>query len=111
MADNRQLAYRWGFRPTSKRLPEWAIRQVAMHGDPDRRATNVDPARSKLPLRRGQRAFFKRGKPGRPRRQVPVELAKELVAQGIPFKRVARQRKVPETTLRGALKDVEKTYD
>ncbi len=43
------LAYKWGFRPSAKRRPEWAIRQVAMAGDPDRRAANVALARRKLP--------------------------------------------------------------
>ena len=49
LREDRQTPFRWGFRPTSKRRPEWAIRQIAMHGDPDRRATNVALARRKLP--------------------------------------------------------------
>lgn len=43
------LAHFWGFRPSTKRRPEWAIRQVALAGDPDRRATNIALARSRLP--------------------------------------------------------------
>ncbi len=29
-----RLAYTWGFRPSSRRRPEWALRQVAFNGDP-----------------------------------------------------------------------------
>ena len=39
-------------------------------------------------------------------RQVPVEQAKELVGQGILVRQAARQVKVPETTLRNALKGI-----
>jgi len=35
------LAFRWGFKPTSRRRSEEAIRRVAMHGDPDSRTHNL----------------------------------------------------------------------
>jgi hypothetical protein len=39
------LAYWWGFRATTKRRPEGAIRSVALWGSPDVRAVNVRLAR------------------------------------------------------------------
>ena len=44
-----RLAYTWGFRPSSRRRPEWALRQVAVHGDPDKRAANATLARRIIP--------------------------------------------------------------
>ena len=41
LSRDKKLAFRWGFRPGAKRRPEWAIRQVAMWGDPYSRAANV----------------------------------------------------------------------
>ncbi len=49
LAADKKLAFKWGFRPGAKRRPEWAMRQVAMAGDPDRRAANVALARRRLP--------------------------------------------------------------
>ena len=46
---DKKLAFAWGFQPARKRRPEWAIRQVAMWGDPEVRATNMGLARSQLP--------------------------------------------------------------
>ena len=48
---DKKLAFKWGFRPGAKRRPEWAIRQVAMWGDPDSRTTNVALARRQIPSR------------------------------------------------------------
>ena len=48
---DKQLAFKWGFRPGAKRRPEWAIRQVAMWGEPDSRRSNVALARTPRPLR------------------------------------------------------------
>lgn len=48
LAKDPALTYLWGFRPSTKRRPEWAIRQVALAGDPDRRATNIALARTRL---------------------------------------------------------------
>ena len=45
LAKDKKLAFRWGFRPGTKRRPEWAIRQVALSGDPGSRSPNVDLAR------------------------------------------------------------------
>ena len=45
LLQDKKLAAKWGFRPGLKRRPEWAIRQVAMWGDPDRRSANVGLAR------------------------------------------------------------------
>jgi hypothetical protein len=41
------LSFAWGFRPGQKTRSESAIRRVAMHGDPDCRATNIKLARSR----------------------------------------------------------------
>ena len=46
---DKKLAFHWGFRPGAKRRPAWSIGQVAMWGDPNRRATNVSLARRRLP--------------------------------------------------------------
>ena len=46
---DKKLAFRWGFQPARKRRPEWAIRQVAMWGDPEVRATNMGLARRQIP--------------------------------------------------------------
>ena len=45
LSGNKKLASQWGFRPAAKHRPEWAIRQVAMWGDPKHRAANVVLAR------------------------------------------------------------------
>jgi len=45
---DKKLSFAWGFQPGKKRRPEWAIRQVAEWGDPDRRTTNMQLARQKL---------------------------------------------------------------
>ena len=44
----KKLAFQWGFRPGAKRRPEWAIRNVAMWGDPDSRAANMALARNAI---------------------------------------------------------------
>jgi len=49
LSRDKSLAFQWGFRPGAKRRAGWPVRQVAMCGDPDRRATNVGLARHKLP--------------------------------------------------------------
>ena len=46
---DKKLAFKWGFRPGAKRRPEWAVREVAMWGDPDSRTTNVALARGQKP--------------------------------------------------------------
>jgi hypothetical protein len=45
-ADDK-LSFAWGFRPGQKMRSEAAIRRIAMHGDPDCRATNVKLARTR----------------------------------------------------------------
>ena len=45
LARDKAVALAWGFQPAKKRRPEWAIRQVAMSGDPLHRKTNMDLAR------------------------------------------------------------------
>ena len=45
LARDKKLAHKWGFRPGAKRRPEWAIRQVAMWGNPESRKTNMELAR------------------------------------------------------------------
>ena len=42
---DKQLAFKWGFRPGAQRRPERAIRQVALWGDPSHHATNLVLAR------------------------------------------------------------------
>ena len=125
---NRHLSHLWGFPPRWKRRPLEAVRRVAILGDPHDRALNRRLARGKdtpelraeipqegfvVAVRTDDQGKANDGvtagqevprKPGRPRRQVPVEQAKELVDQGIPVRQIARQLKVPETTLRSALK-------
>ena len=34
------LARSWGFKPSTKRLPDQAIRRLALSGDPDHRSAN-----------------------------------------------------------------------
>ena len=46
---DKRLAFTWGFQPGKKRRPEWAIRQVAMLGDPESRTANMALARRQLP--------------------------------------------------------------
>ena len=47
---DKKLALLWGFQPSKKRRPEWAVRQVAMFGDPDAvRSVNKALARKRLP--------------------------------------------------------------
>ena len=46
---DRKLAFRWRFQPARKRRPEWAIRQIAMWGDPESRTTNMGLARRQIP--------------------------------------------------------------
>jgi hypothetical protein len=41
-----KLSFAWGFRPGQKMRSEAAIRRIAMHGDPNSRATNVKLART-----------------------------------------------------------------
>jgi len=129
---NPHLSQLWGFPPRWKRRPLEAVRRVAIWGDPHDRPLNRRLARgwdavehrAEIPQEGFEVAVRtdaqvnandsattgpevpvpKREKPGRPRRQVPVPQAKELVAQGIPVRQIARQLGVPETTLRGALK-------
>ena len=45
---DRQLSFTWGFRPVTKRRPQWAIRSVAMHGSPDDRKLNMGLARNAI---------------------------------------------------------------
>ena len=45
LSADRKLAYTWGFAPSKKRRPEWAVRQVAMVGNPSSRTENVALAR------------------------------------------------------------------
>ena len=49
LLSDKKLSFVWGFQPGKKRRPEWSIRQVAMLGNPDRRATNMQLARQKMP--------------------------------------------------------------
>ena len=48
LSRDNKLAFQWGFQPRKKRRPEWAVRQVAMWGDPDLRKINMDLARKPL---------------------------------------------------------------
>jgi hypothetical protein len=45
-ADDR-LSLAWGFRPGQKLRSEAAIQRIALHGDSDRRSTNVRLARTR----------------------------------------------------------------
>ena len=45
LSRDKKMAFKWGFRPGAKRRPEWAIRQVAMWGEPDRRSITIALAR------------------------------------------------------------------
>ena len=58
LVKNKQLAYRWGFRPGMKRRPVWAILQVAEFGDPDNRKTNMGLARRRTPPNLERKADF-----------------------------------------------------
>ena len=49
LSKHKKLAFRSGFRPGAKRRPEWAIRQIAMWGDPESRSTNMELARRQMP--------------------------------------------------------------
>ena len=42
---DKKVASAWGFQPAKKRRPEWAVRQVAMSGDPLNRKINMALAR------------------------------------------------------------------
>ena len=123
-----------GFPTRWKRRPLEAVRLAAIWGDLHDRPLNRQLARGRdVPESRAeipQEGFAvavqtndlvkanegaatgvgvkipERGKVGRPRRQVPVEQAKELVGQGIPVRQIARQLDVPDTKLRSALKPV-----
>ena len=46
---DRKLAYEWGFRPSEKGRPEWAVRQVTQWGRPDSRTANLVLARRQIP--------------------------------------------------------------
>ena len=49
LLQDKKLSFTWGFQPGKKRRPEWAVRQVAMWGDPEYRRTNMNLARKRLP--------------------------------------------------------------
>jgi hypothetical protein len=42
-----RLSFAWGFRPGQKMRSEAAIRRIAMHANPENRATNVKLARTR----------------------------------------------------------------
>ena len=48
LARDRRLAIKWGFDPAAPARPEWAIRQVAMWGDPNHRSLNAALAQRKI---------------------------------------------------------------
>ena len=45
LSRDKKLAFKWGFRASKKRPPEWAVRQVAMLGNPDNRKANAELTR------------------------------------------------------------------
>ena len=46
---DKKLSFAWGFRPSAKRRPEWAVRQLTSWGDPGSRTINVALARRQIP--------------------------------------------------------------
>ena len=41
LSTDNKLAYNWGFAPSKKRRPDWAVRQVALAGNPNSRTENL----------------------------------------------------------------------
>ena len=41
LSRDRRLAAKWGFNPAIPARPEWAIRQVAMWGEPNHKSLNA----------------------------------------------------------------------
>lgn len=49
LLQDKKLSFFWGFQPRKKRRAEWAVRQVAMWGDPEHRGINMALARKRMP--------------------------------------------------------------